>query len=121
MNAILIHADGRTQILSGELPADLTTTAVLTQAATSALDEISTRSNKGWLTEMHLRHEHGCTTLFRLSAETWLRVEHEIEMPIDQVREWARQFVTTSEPEESAPISTSRVTSLADALNMSMP
>jgi hypothetical protein len=43
MNAIFIHADCRTQVLSGEMPPDLTTIAVLTQAATVALDEISTR------------------------------------------------------------------------------
>jgi hypothetical protein len=121
MNAILIHADCRTQLLSGEMPSDLTTIAVLTQAATSALDEISTRSSKGWLTEMHLRNEHGCTTLFRISPETWLRVEHEVSDSIDQVREWARQLVQPSTPEESAPVPSNRVTSLADALNMGMP
>jgi hypothetical protein len=27
----------------------------------------SARASKGWLTEMHLRYEMGCTTLFRIS------------------------------------------------------
>ena len=121
MNALLIHSDGRTQVMSGETPTDPMTIAVLTQAATSAMDEVSKRTAKGWLTEMLLRHEQGCTTLFRISPETWLRVEHEESDPVDQVREWARQLVQPVVAEESAPVPVSRVTSLADALNMGMP
>jgi predicted regulator of Ras-like GTPase activity (Roadblock/LC7/MglB family) len=121
MNALLIHSDGRTQVLSGDAPVDPMTIAVLTQAATSALDEVSTRTDQGWLTEVHLRNEHGRTALFRINPETWLRVEHEESDQIDQVREWARQLMQSSPTEVLATPTTSRISSLADALNVGMP
>jgi hypothetical protein len=37
MNALLIHADGRAEVVFGSFDGDLTQVAVLTQAAVSAL------------------------------------------------------------------------------------
>ena len=39
MNAILIHPDGRAEVVFGDFQGDLTKMAVLTQAAVSALEE----------------------------------------------------------------------------------
>lgn len=121
MDALLIHADGRTQVLSGEPECD-TATIVLTQAATAALDEVSSRTGQGWLTEVHQRHEKGHTALFRIDPETWLRVQHGESEPLEQVREWARHLMQSIKPNQGvAPAAASRVTSLSDALNPAMP
>jgi hypothetical protein len=121
MKAMLIHADGRPEILMGQQDDQLMSIAVLTQAALAAIDEAAKQAGQRPTDAIQLHHGETLVTVLRLSDSRLLRVEHETGVAVEQVREWSRQFTPPAAPKVIAPTQTSRVTSLADALNVGMP
>jgi isopenicillin N synthase-like dioxygenase len=114
MNAILIQTDGRASLVYGECSADLTTIAVLTQAAISALDAASGAVS----TAVQCHQDHACVTLLRHDDGAWLRVEHERGVTVEQVIHWAESLPP---PPAAVVVNTSaRTTSLADAMNVQL-
>lgn len=116
MNAVLIHADGHAEVAFGDFSGDLTTTAVLTQAAISALEASAGESR---LIQCH--QDDACITLVRREDGSWLRVTHEPGVPAEQVREWALQLKLAKARTQAPASGPLRVPSLADALNIGMP
>ena len=116
MNAILIHADGTAEVVFGEFAGDLTTTAVLTQAAVSALEESGGESQM-----IQCHHSDRSITLVRRDDGTWLRVTHELGVPMEQVRDWALQLKPERVKPQAPGSGPLRIPSLADALNIGMP
>lgn len=112
MNAILIQPDGRASLVYGHFAGDLTTIAVLTQAAISALDAASGRVS----TAVQCHQDHACITLLRHDDGAWLRVEHERGLSVEQVIQWAESLPPTPAIAAAAP--SARTTSLADAMNV---
>ncbi len=116
MNAVLIHADGTAEVVFGEFSGDLTSVAVLTQAAVSALEESAGTS------QIIQCHQSGaCISFVRREDGSWLRVTHQPGVPAEQVRDWAlklRSNKISGQAPSSGPL---RVPSLADALNIGMP
>jgi hypothetical protein len=112
MNAILIQTDGRAVVIHGEFSGDLTTIAVLTQAAISALDAASGVVN----TAVQCHQDSSCITLLRHDDGAWLRVEHERGLCVEQIIHWAESLP----PPPATVITTpsARATSLADAMNV---
>lgn len=107
MNAILIHHDGRAEVVFGDFSGDLTAIAVLTQAAVSALEE------SGLSRAIQCQQDGLWITLLRRDDDSWLRVTHEVGVSVEQVREWASQLKPVkAEVVPSMPV---RRTSLADA------
>ena len=115
MNALLIHPDGRPEVVFGQIDGDLTTLAVLTQSALSALEAAAIQSGESSIASLQLQHEDCCITILPLPPERWLRVQHESGASVAQVREWAEQNVPINTPTKPAA---SRITSLVDALNI---
>lgn len=116
MNAVLIHADGRAEILFGDFSGDLTTAAVLTQAATSALE-----ASAGVSHAIQCQQDDAWVTLLRRDDNSWLRVTHEPGVTTDQVREWSSQLKPAKAATPAPSTGPLRVPSLADALNIGMP
>ena len=114
MNALLIHADGRAEVAFGDFPGDLTTAAVLTQAVISALE-----SNGKPCKAVQSQQAETWVTLLKHDDECWLRVTHEAGVTVEQVREWAKTLRPVKAKHSSAQPALR--TSLADALNISMP
>jgi hypothetical protein len=112
MNAILIQPDGRASLVYGEVTGDLTTIAVLTQAAISALDAASGVVN----TAVQCHQDHACITLLKHDDGAWLRVEHERGLTVEQVIQWAESLPPPPAAVAAAP--SVRATSLADAMNV---
>lgn len=111
MNALLIHADGRTEVVFGSFDGDLTKVAVLTQAAVSALEENAPSQG------LQCRHADHWVTLLKREQDAWLRVQHEPDVSLENIEAWADSLPPprpTMRPQ--APIQ-----SLADALNVAMP
>ncbi|GEP43465.1 hypothetical protein [Brevifollis gellanilyticus] len=116
MNAVLIHADGTAEVVFGEFSGDLTSVAVLTQAAISALEESAGTS------QIIQCHQSGaCITFVRREDDSWLRVTHEAGVPAEQVREWGLKLKSNKTSGKSSISGPLRVPSLADALNIGMP
>jgi hypothetical protein len=115
MNALLIHPDGRPEVVFGQIDGDLTTLAVLTQSALSALEAAAIQSGESSMGSLQLQHEDCCITILPLPPECWLRVQHESGVSVAQVRVWAEQNVPTHTPIKPT---ISRITSLVDALNI---
>lgn len=115
MNALLIHPDGRPEVVFGQIDGDLTTLAVLTQSALSALEAAAGQSGQSSIGSLQLQHEDCCITILPMPPQCWLRVQHESGASVAQVREWAEQNVPTHTPIKPT---LSRITSLADALNI---
>ncbi len=115
MNALLIHPDGRPEVVFGQIDGDLTTLAVLTQSALSALEAAAGQSGQSSIGSLQLQHEDCCITILPMPPECWLRVQHESGASVAQVREWAEQNVQIHTPIKPTA---SRITSLADALNI---
>jgi len=115
MNALLIHPDGRPEVVFGQIDGDLTTLAVLTQSALSALEAAANQSGESSIGSLQIQHEDCCITMLPLPPERWLRVQHETGASVAQVREWAELNLQPQEPVRP-PIT--RITSLADALNI---
>lgn len=142
MKALLIHADGRADVLFGESGGDLTKAAVLTQAVLSALE------SDGPCQAVQCRQDGGWTTLLPVGAGRWLRLSHEPGVTVEQAQEWAAQLPLPPErqsgepslPQSDVPVFPDfgrfttlpaavleaaemppRVTTLADALNVEMP
>lgn len=114
MNAILIQPDGRASLVYGEVTGDLTTIAVLTQAAVSALDAASGKVN----TAVQCHQDHACITLLRHDDGAWLRVEHDRGLGVEQVIQWAESLPPP--PAAVAAKPSPRTTSLADAMNVKL-
>ncbi len=114
MNAILIQPDGRASLVHGEFSGDLTTIAVLTQAAVSALDAASGTTN----TAVQCHQDHACITLLRDDDGAWLRVEHQRGLTVEQVIHWAESLPPS--PAVVTPKPSARTTSLADAMNVKL-
>ncbi len=137
MNAILIHPNGRAEVVFGEFRGDLTQVAVLTQAALSALDE------NGNCEAVQSRHSQGWITVLPAKAGRWLRLSHAPGITVEDAQAWATSLplpcveaelrpawhghahpfpevgkLTSLEPEKPT---SSQTTSLADALNVQMP
>jgi len=113
MNAIFIHHDGHAEVVFGEFSGDLTSVAVLTQAAASALEE------NGLSRAIQCQQDEVWITLLRRDYGSWLRVTHEPGVSVEQVIEWASHLKpVTPESPSSTPV---HRTSLADALNVAMP
>ena len=115
MNALLIHPDGRPEVVFGQIDGDLTTIAVLTQSALSALEAAAGQAGQSSLSSVQLHHDECCITILQMPDDRWLRVQHESGASVTQVRQWAEQNLKPKEPAKPA---VSRVTSLADALNI---
>jgi hypothetical protein len=115
MNALLIHPDGRAEVVFGQIAGDLTTLAVLTQSALSALEAAAGQAGQSSIHSLQLHHEDSCITILQIPQDRWLRVEHESGASVPQVRQWAEQNVQDKAP--AKPVA-ARVTSLADALNI---
>ena len=115
MNALLIHSDGRPEVVFGQIDGDLTTLAVLTQSALSALEAAAGQSGQSSIGSLQLQHEDCCITILQLPHDRWLRVQHESGASVAQVREWAEQNVQSKKPVRPPE---TRITSLADALNI---
>jgi hypothetical protein len=111
MNAIIIHQDGRAELVFGEHSGDLTPLAVLTQAAVAAFEQEGGKSSA-----IQCYHEKTWVTLLRQEDDSWLRVCHEAGVTAEQVRAWAASL----QPAKPKP-PPGRITSLADALNVVMP
>ena len=111
MNALLIHADGRAEIVFGSFDGELTQVAVLTQAAVSALEENA--SCQG----LQCRHADHWITLLRRPENAWLRVQHDPHVSLENIEAWAESLP----PPQPIVRSTPRIQSLADALNVAMP
>lgn len=118
---MLIHADGRPEMLMGQQDDQLMSIAVLTQAALAAIDEAAKQAGQTQADALQMHHGQTLVTLVRLSGSRLLRVEHETGVTVEQVREWSRQLTPPPVQKATAPIQPSRVTSLADALNVGMP
>jgi hypothetical protein len=112
MNAILIQPDGRAALVYGDITGDLTTIAVLTQAAISALDAASGMVS----TAVQCHHNQSCITLLRHDDGAWLRVEHGHGLTVEQVIQWAESL--PPQPAVAAAAPSARTTSLADAMNV---
>jgi hypothetical protein len=137
MNAILIHPEGRAEVVFGEFIGDLTQVAVLTQAALSALEA------GGACEALQSRHASAWITLLPASGGRWLRLSHAPGMTVEEARAWAATLplpcveterrpqrqghelafpevgkLTSLLPEKPA---SNLVTTLADALNVQMP
>lgn len=115
MRALLIHDDGRPEVLEGSFGEELTLIAVLTQAALAALDESSVHARLPKPEIVQMKLGEISVSLLRLPESRWLRVEHGNEMSITEIQQWALQKIT-SEAGANAP--SSRVTTLMDALNV---
>ncbi len=115
MNALLIHPDGRPEVVFGQIDGDLTTLAVLTQSALSALEAAAGQSGQSSIGSLQLQHEDCCITILPMPPQCWLRVQHESGASVAQVREWAEQNVQSKKPVRPPE---TRITSLADALNI---
>ena len=111
MNAVLIQADGRADVVFGSFDGDLTKVAVLTQAAVSALEENAPCQG------LQCRHADHWITLLRRSQGAWLRVQHEPNVSLENIEAWAESLP----PPQPTMRSTPRIQSLADALNVAMP
>ena len=118
MNALLIHHDGRAEAIFGHISGDLTTIAVLTQSALSALDAASAQSGHCSINSVQLQQGPTQITLLRMPNDSWLRVSHEQGATVDQVRQWAAHNAKSSSPKEPAP---NRTQSLMDALHAAQP
>ena len=116
MNALLIHADGRAEIAFGDFSGDLTTTAVLTQAAVSALE-----ASAGASQAIQCQQGDVWVTLLQRDDDTWLRVTHEPGVTTDQVREWSSHLKPARSDAAAPSTGPLRIPSLADALNIGMP
>lgn len=113
MNAILIHPDGRAEVVFGDFQGDLTKMAVLTQAAVSALEEA------GSCDAVQSRHAAGWITLLKQPGALWLRVQHEPNVTVEQVLQWASTLTPPAPKPQASPSAAGL--SLADALNATMP
>jgi hypothetical protein len=111
MNALLIHADGRAEVVFGSFDGDLTKVAVLTQAAVSALEE------DGPCHGLQCRHAGHWITLLRRGQGGWLRVQHEPDVSLENIEAWA-DSLPPPQPTVRPP---TRIQSLADAMNVAMP
>lgn len=111
MNALLIHADGRAEVIFGSFDGELTKVAVLTQAAVSALEE------KAPCQGLQCRHTDHWITLLRRGQGAWLRVQHEPNVSLENIEAWAESLPPPQPTMRSSP----RIQSLADALNVAMP
>ncbi|MBV6498374.1 MAG: hypothetical protein CJBNEKGG_00596 [Prosthecobacter sp.] len=111
MNALLIHADGRAEVVFGSFDGDLTKVAVLTQAAVSALEE------DGPCQGLQCRHADHWITLLKRGQDAWLRVQHEPDVSLENIEAWVESLPPPQPQVRPAP----RIQSIADALNVAMP
>lgn len=118
MRALLIHEDGRPEVLEGSFGEELTLIAVLTQAALAALDESSALARQPKPESVQMKLGENCVTLLRLPESRWLRLEHGNEISITEIQQWALQK-TASDAGLKAP--SAQVTTLMDALNVDSP
>ena len=111
MNALLIHADGRTEVVFGSFDGDLTKVAVLAQAAISALEDNAPCEG------LQCRHADHWISLLRRAEGAWLRVQHEPNVSLENIEAWADSLP----PPRPQARPKARIQSLADALNVAMP
>lgn len=115
MRVLLIHEDGRPEVLEGSFGEELTLIAVLTQAALAALDESAFHARQPKPASVQMKLGENCVTLLRLPESRWLRFEHGNEISITELQQWALQKIA---PEAEVAAPSARVTTLMDALNV---
>lgn len=114
MRALLIHADGRPEVIEGTFGSELTLIAVLSQAALAALDESAIHARQPAPSHVQMNLGERCITFLRMPESCWLRVEHDADMSIDQLQNWALSWRVKSAENISRPVSSM---TLMDALN----
>lgn len=114
MRALLIHADGRPEVIEGTFGSELTLIAVLSQAAMAALDESAIHAQQPVPSHVQMNLGERCITILRMPESCWLRVEHEAAITIAQLQDWALPWKTKSAENISKPAPSM---TLMDALN----
>jgi|GEM_PF-1155327 len=122
MTALLIHPDSRITALTGSLPAQAATLAVLAQATWAAGAELGSRCGGDGPLEMHLHQDQSSLYILSVAERGLLLIQHRGDVSVETVRNLARRLnVSAALPVPPPAPRAIRIPTIGDALNVPPP